>query len=155
MVVNKSKTEAMIFGKEFVTADLNFAGTVIKTTDKMKALGVTICHNFSWDAHVNVQCGKANAKLSLIRKIRRNLTMEQFIQIASSQIFGMLYYAAPLWLNQTLEHKLWKKLDSLHYRILRVACNDFKRTKKKQVIDSLCKRATPECAPTMPSPQSP
>jgi hypothetical protein len=69
--------------------------------------------------------------------------MDQFLQVSSSQIFGMMYYAAPLWLNQMLGHKLWRELESLHYRILRVECNDFKRTKKKQVIDSLCKRATP------------
>jgi hypothetical protein len=143
MVVNRSKTEAMIFGKDLVTADLDFAGTKITTSDKIKALGVIISHNFAWDAQVINQCNRANVKLSLMRKIRRNLTMVQFLQIASSQIFGMLYYAAPLWLNSTLGHKLWRKLESLHYRVLRVACNDFKRTKKKQVIDSLCKRATP------------
>jgi hypothetical protein len=143
MVVNKEKTEAIIFRKNPTCVELRFAGTTIQTTNKMKALGVTLSHNLSWEAHVTNACNKANAKLSLLRKIRCNLTMDQFLQVASSQIFGMLYYAAPLWLNQMLGHKLWRKLESLHYRILRVACNDFKRTKKNQVIDSLCKRATP------------
>jgi hypothetical protein len=43
----------------------------------------------------------------------------------------------------SLSQKLFKRIDSFHYRVMRVACNDFKGTRKRIVIDSQCKRATP------------
>ena len=37
-----------------------------------------------------------------------------------------------------------EKMDSFHYRVLRVACRDYKAKKKRKVIDSQCKRSTPK-----------
>jgi hypothetical protein len=144
MVVNKTKTEAIIFSKDPICVDVNFAGTTITTTKSIKALGLTVSHDLKWQCHLDTALSKASAKLSLTRKIRPLLTMSQFLQVATSQIFSTIYYAAPVWLNNTLGHKLWTKINSFHYRVMRVACNDFKRRKKKEVIDSLCKRATPK-----------
>ncbi len=104
---------------------------------------MTISHNLKWNEHLRIMLPKAQAKLSLLKKIRAVLTRDQFPQIATSQIFSTTYYTAPLWLNQTLGSKEWKRIDSFHYRVMRVAINDFKRNKKRKVIDLLCKRATP------------
>lgn len=144
MVVNPSKTEVVIFGKNELETIVRFAGIPVRSSQTMKALGITIQSNLKWNTQVSNVINKAQAKLSLLRKIRKYLTVEQFLVIATSQIYSGAYYASQVWLNCTLSAKLWKKMNSLHYRIMRVACNDFKARKKKEVIDSLCKRATPK-----------
>jgi hypothetical protein len=144
MVVNKSKTEVVIFDKDPIITEITFAGTEVKSVSQMKALGVILAHNLKWDQHLNTILPKSNAKLSLLRKIRPVITQSQFLQIATSQVLSTTYYAAPVWLNSTLGCGLWKKIESLHYRIMRVACNDFKRRRRRKEIDIQCKRATPK-----------
>ena len=145
MVVNTSKTEAVIFGKnDNSNTTVCFAGTDIKTGTTMKALGVTLQSDLKWDGHLASVIPKSQSKLSLLRKIRPLLTMEQFLTISTSQVFSTAYYATPVWLNCTLSSKLWKKITSFHYRVMRVACRDFKARKKRILIDKQCKRATPK-----------
>ncbi len=145
MVVNASKTEAVIFGKnDNSNTTVCFAGTEIKTGPTMKALGITLQSDLKWNGHLDAIIPKSQSKLSLLRKIRPQLTMEQFLTISTSQIFSTTYYAAPVWLNCTLSSKLWKKITSFHYRVMRVACRDFKARKKRTVIDTQCKRDTPK-----------
>ncbi len=144
MVVNPMKTEVVIFGKgNLANIELIFANNRIKTSESLKALSITMSGDLKWDQHLAVQLPKSHAKLSLLKKIQNTLTSEQFIKIATSQVFSTIYYASPVWLNTTLSSKLWKKVTSFHYRVMRVACNDHKARKKRIVIDSICKRATP------------
>jgi len=60
------------------------------------------------------------------------------------QIFSILYYAAPVWLNNTLSHQLWTKLRSVHYWVLRAAARDHKKKKQRADLNKLCMRATPK-----------
>lgn len=142
MVVNTTKTELLMFG----TRDLmkvTFDGSELETTKSLKALGVIISNDLSWNEHLDSIIPKSQAKLSLLRKIRPWLSMGQFLQIATSQVFSTAYYASTVWLNDTLSYKYWKKVESFHYRVMRVACNDFKGRRKRKLIDAQCKRATP------------
>ncbi len=145
MVVNASKTEAVIFGKnDNSNTAVCFAESEIKTGSTMKALGVTLQSDLKWEGHLASVISKSQSKLSLLRKIRPLLTMEQFLTISTSQVFSTAYYAASVWLNCTLSSKLWKRVVSFHYRVMRVACLDFKARKKRTLIDKQCKRATPK-----------
>jgi hypothetical protein len=54
MVVNKSKTEAIIFGKNKIIQEVNFAGTVIETVGHIKALGLLISHDLKWNENLDV-----------------------------------------------------------------------------------------------------
>ncbi len=73
MIVNKSKTEAVLFGKAAEIIDVKFAGTTISTTTKMKALGLILSHNLKWDNHINAMMPKSNAKLSLPKENKASL----------------------------------------------------------------------------------
>ncbi len=121
-----------------------FASNIIHSVNKMKALDIMRAHDLKWDNHIADTIAKSQVKLSLMRKIRPFISMDQFLQIATSQIFSTTYYASPVWLNNTLASRLWKKVNSFHYRVMRVACNDFRTKISKKVIDSTCKRATPK-----------
>jgi len=43
-----------------------------------------------------------------------------------------------------LTSDLWKKLKSLHYRVLRATQRDYKRKIPNVILDKVCKRATPK-----------
>jgi len=144
MIVNKSKTEVMVFGIHLIEADFDIDGTTIKSGGQMKMLGIIFQHNLEWNLHVESVLKRVKPKLSLLKKIAKNMNVEQFIKVATAQLFSIVYYASQVWLNKTLKGQYWTKLRSLHYRILRGAVKDFKQKRSKLSLDSQCKRATPK-----------
>jgi len=144
MVVNTTKTEIVIFNKNPMEEIFEIHTSQVKSQSSMKALGVVFQHNLKWDLHVQNLIKRANPKLSVLKKIRKNLDMTQFLKIATSQIFSILYYASPVWLNSTCSQALWDRLKSFHYRVLRAATCDYKRRKPRVLLDKKCKRATPQ-----------
>jgi len=141
MIVNASKTEIMVFEKDLVSFEID--GVKIDSTSSIKALGLTFQHDLKWTKHVDTILNKTRPKLALLRKIRKDLELEQYLKIATAQLFSKIYYASPVWLNETLSSDQWKRLKSLHYRILRVGTRDYKQKTSKKVLDVQCKRATP------------
>jgi len=65
----------------------------------------------------------------MLKKIRRNLDLSDYLKVATAQLYSILYYGSPVWLNCTLEASLLKKLRALHYKILRVGIKDCKQKK--------------------------
>jgi len=143
MVVNTSKTELMILAKNIKTTTINIGGEQIKSRKSIKALGVTFQSDLKWDEHVTEVIGKACPKLSMLRKIAKNLTKDQFLKLATAQVFSVVYYASPVWLNDTLSSSNWRKLKTFHYRVLRSAVKDYKRAISNKDLDKSCLRATP------------
>jgi len=80
----------------------------------------------------------------MLKKIGKNLDKDQFLKITTAQLYSILYYASPVWLNRTLSASYWTKIRSLHYRILRGAIKDYKNKVTRPRLDKLCKRATPD-----------
>jgi len=144
MVVNKNKTELLVFGSKFEKYQFDIDGENVESSPTIKALGLTFQHNMKWDKHVTIVTSRVSPKLTLLKKIRKNMTKEQFLKVATAQIFSILYYAAPVWLNKTLTARLWTKLRSVHYRVLRAATRDYKKRKHREELDKNCKRATPK-----------
>jgi len=144
MIVNPDKTEIILFNKNFNKVSFEIDGTRVESSKTIKALGITFMHNFQWDAHIENKLKVIKPKLTMLRKISRNFDTEQFLKIATAQLYSILYYASPVWLNRTLKATDWTKLRSLHYRILRSAVKDFKKKVPRGTLDTRCKRATPE-----------
>jgi len=143
MVVNRSKTEVVVFDKEYNKTSFDIDGEMIDSKPFIKALGLTIQHDLNWDKHVSQVTARIAPKITLLKKIRKNMTTEQFLKVATCQLYSILYYAAPVWMNKTLSAKQWTKLRSVHYRILRAATRDYKRKKHRHELDKKCQRATP------------
>lgn len=110
----------------------------------MKILGITFEHSLGWDTHISNLAQRIRPKLSMLRKVAKNLTTEQFLKVATAQLYSILYYASPVWLNQTLKSTHWQKLRTIHYRILRVAVKDYKKRIPNHTLDRRCLRATPK-----------
>lgn len=79
---------------------------------------------------------KTKQKLSMLKKIRRNLDLQQFLRIATTQIY------CPVQLSETLRSDYWHRLKSLHYKVLRASVRDLKQRVPKSTLDQRCKRVS-------------
>jgi len=108
----------------------------------MKALGITISNNLSWDYHASNVINKAKKMLGSMKYLRKYLTEEQFLKSVANNFFSTIFYANTVW-YESLKKSTKIKFDSLYYRLLRVATKDFKRSIHNNDLIKRCKRATP------------
>jgi len=60
----------------------------------MKVLGVIFDDRLTWENHIRHTIAKCGSKLSVLRKIRRKFTFEDFQKLITSQYFSQLYYCS-------------------------------------------------------------
>jgi len=142
MVVNKAKTELIVFNKKDPPS-MELANGV-RSRESIKALGLNITHNLKWDLHVSKTIAKTSYLINKVRFLRRWIDQDSALKIITSQFFGTIYYGAAVWLTSQLDSTSWKKLYSAHYRALRAAVGDYKRKIPKAVLDIITKCATPK-----------
>jgi len=71
------------------------------------------------------------------------LTEAQFLKAVSAHFYGTVFYACSVWYENTkVCYK--NKLRSLHFRLLRTACNDHFQQYSKEYLSKRCRRATPD-----------
>jgi len=75
--------------------------------------------------------------------LSKYMDLNSMKRIITSHYFGMLYYGSPVWLNELTSSRNWKMLNTLHYKGLRVACRDYRRVLRREILDNMFKRATP------------
>jgi len=144
MVVNVGKTEAVIFSKNeprFTTLTVN--NESFSTSSSMKVLGVTFDSKLKWDVHVNNVVKSAKKSIQGLRILRRNLSEYNFMKVLTAQLFSKMYYGSSVWLNH-LSSIDFKRVESIHYTALRIACHDYKCSVSRGVLDHDYRRATPK-----------
>jgi len=140
MVINKQKTELVNFSKrDAVKINLENG---ISSSDSFKALGITFSHNLSWESHITNTMAKTSRTINSIKFLRRYISTDNALKVATSQYFGQAYYGASIWLNKTLNYSQWDRLNRQHYRAIRASVGDFAR--KIPILDIIAKRATPK-----------
>jgi hypothetical protein len=143
MVVNESKTEVMWIGTNPVQTYINIGNNVIPFVSKMKALGIFIQGDLSWDAQAEHAIAKSKKLLSAFRFLRKYLSESQFLKAASANYYGSVFYACNVWYH-SLKQDSKTKLTSTHFRLLRCAKKDYMMKFKRTELTELCQRATPE-----------
>jgi hypothetical protein len=140
MVVNKDKTEIIIVPcnssiKGNVYEEVKFGD--VKPLKLMKVLGITMDDTLSWSPHIAITTNKMARLTGALKFLRRRLTKEQFMPVLTSQYYGMTYYASQVWLGPHTKRIDIKKLNSLHYKLLRIAINDWRNKTSKKELDLL------------------
>jgi len=144
MVINKDKTELIVYNKKSSKQEEMVLGqTGVKSTSKIKALGVTITSDLNWNTHVQNQTNKTNRLISSIKFLGKWLKTEDLLKVITSKYYGTMYYAAPVWMAPTMSYQTLKQLNRQHYRALRAAYKDRKCEMSKETLNSLSGRATP------------
>jgi len=143
MVINRSKTELIVFDHCKQPMEMVLSNG-IKSVKEIKALGVTFTSDLTWNKHINTVTGKLTSIVNKVKFLRRWIDQESAMKVVTSQFFGTLYYAAPVWLNSELNESQWNRLNSIHYRVIRAAIKDYKRKVPRAVLNIISKRATPK-----------
>jgi len=143
MIVNESKTEIMWIGKNRSFDYVKVGQNLIPFSETMKALGVYFQGDLSWDAQADNVITKSKNLLSCFKFLRKYLTETQFLQAASANYYGSVFYCTSVWYHNLKKHQK-VKLNSFHFRLLRTAKKDYNLKLKRTELTELCKRATPE-----------
>jgi len=132
MIVNGNKTEAIYFNKERKILTLECNGEKITTGKEMKILGVIFDDKLSWSAHITKTIAKMNRLTSGLRFLRKRLQKKSFLKATTSQFYGLLYYGSQVWLGSHTKISDIRRLNSVHYKTLRIVENDWKKRRKEQ-----------------------
>ncbi len=144
MVVNIAKTESVLFhrSKDNIEIKLDVNGIEVKTSSSMRVLGVTFDSRLRWDVHLSNTIANAKRAIQGLRILRRNMSRRSFLHILTAQFFSKMYYGSPVWLGH-LSSKDSTRIMSLHYRALRIACQDYRNGVPREILDHDLRRATP------------
>jgi len=115
----------------------NSSGEVIETKTEMKVLGLIFDQQMDWKSHANKAVNKVNRLPSGLRFLRKRLNKKPLLNAVNSQFYGLLYYGCQVWLGQHTRSFNVRKLNSGHYRVLRIVKNDWKKKKKRSDLDSI------------------
>jgi len=141
MIINEEKTELIYYSKNKEAPKLNING--IESRRNIKALGVKISHDLSFDSHALEAIAKASRTTHLVSHLGRWFKTDDLMKIVTSKFFGQLYYASPVWMTNGLKSTTWKALNRAHYKALRAAFKDRSCEMHKDDLNRLSKRATP------------
>ncbi len=142
MVVNPTKTELIYSSRSKQTQSLTICNGSITSTSTIKALGVQLSSDLSWSTHVDKAINRSRHLINRFKYLRKWLTRDDLLRLATSQYFSIIFYASPLWIG-SLRSQSWKRLNSAHYCCLRATLGDYKASISRPELDRITKRATP------------
>ena len=119
---NPEKFQFMILGKKQCNkVKLTINSIVIKESNSVKLLGITIDNMLNFSEHINNLCCNAGYKLHALRRIRKYLTQDQAKLLHNAFINGQFNYAPIIWIfcrkNQYL------KIQKIRHKALKVVFN--------------------------------
>ena len=71
---------------------MSFDGKIIKSSDTVKLLGITLAKNIHFKQHIQNICRKANNKTKALLRIRKFLNLEQAQVLAEAYILSNFRY---------------------------------------------------------------
>jgi len=100
MCVNKSKTEVMWIGnKNNKEPGIIVCNNLVPFQNQIKALGVTISHDLSWELHASNVISKGKKLLSALYHTRKYLTESQFLRSVANNFSSTVFYASTVWFD--------------------------------------------------------
>ena len=119
---NPEKFQFMILGKKQCNkVKLTINSIVIKESNSVELLGITIDSMLTFNEHINNLCRNTGYKLHALRRIRKYLTQDQAKLLHNAFINGQFNYAPIIWIfcrkNQYL------KIQKIRHKALKVVFN--------------------------------
>jgi len=115
----------------------------------MKVLCVTFERTIEWRPHIDDNITKMSRITHGLKFLRRRLTEDQFICATTSQFFGMIYYGSQVRVRKHTPKSHLNKMTSMHYRLLRIAKQDWRRQLHRRTLDKMG-RDIPNSGQTIP-----
>ena len=127
MKANPGKFQFMLLGKnrrEKYVLDIN--GILVKESDSVTLLGVTIDNKLRFKQHISKISRSAFYKLRALRRIRNFLTVEKSHILAKAFINSQFNYAALIWMFSGKRNLA--KINRIHSRTLKIVFNSFDKS---------------------------
>ena len=120
MKANDDKCHLIVANEENISLALE--RDVIKSSDSVKLLGVSIDKQLNFNEHVSKLCKKGNQKLHALARVSKYLSKDKLRIIMKTFIESQFNYCPLVWMfhNRTMNNKI----NRLHERALRVVYND-------------------------------
>jgi len=137
MIVNSKKTEAVYFSKTSTRLKFKCQNEEIMTRPGMKVLGVYFDEKLSWTPQIKTTINKISRLTSGLKFLRKRLSKRSFLKATTSQFYGLLYYGSQVWLGSHTKVADIRRLNSVHYKLLRIVENDWKKRKRREDLDKI------------------
>ena len=96
LAINHRKSQSILFHKTILPTPFVIDNDVPDSVTQIKLLGVTIDNLLSFQAHVKEICRKVNAKVSILRRIRKLIPLDIMIRLYKAFILPHFEYAFAL-----------------------------------------------------------
>ena len=115
--INAAKTQAVAIGPSLYEYEFHLNDKIVVTEDTLKILEVILDSKLNFKAHIRVQLGKACAKASALRRLRKFISKDVMVRLYKAYVLPHLEYCSPLfWGVGNVEAS---KMESTNYYILR------------------------------------
>lgn len=115
--INAAKTQAVAIGPSLYEYEFHLNDKIVVTEDTLKILGVILDSKLNFKAHIRVQLGKACAKASALRRLRKLISKDVMVRLYKAYVLPHLEYCSPLFLG--VGNVEASKMESTNYYILR------------------------------------
>ena len=115
--INAAKTQAVAIGPSLYEYEFHLNDKIVVTEDTLKILGVILDSKLNFKAHIRVQLGKACAKASALRRLRKFISKDVMVRLYKAYVLPHLEYCSPLFLG--VGNVEASKMESTNYYILR------------------------------------
>ena len=107
LALNHRKSQSILFHKTSLPTPFVIDNNVLDSVTQIKLLGVTIDNLLFFQAHIKEICRKVNAKVSILRRIRKLIPLDIMIRLYKAFILPRFEYASPAvpWLSKGLSAK--------------------------------------------------
>ena len=79
------------------STNLNLNGKIIRTSDSLKILGVTLDNKLNFNKHINDVCNKASQRVGVILRLRNLIPTMAKLVLFKSAILPYLTYCHLVW----------------------------------------------------------
>lgn len=102
MKLNVEKTQVMVLGsshnlKSIGHIEIEIDGIKIKSTDKIKCLGLTIDAKLKWVTHINSISQRAHLMCKSLYPLKKLISIEHFILLMNASVISLVSYMAVIW----------------------------------------------------------
>ena len=104
----------------YQSATTNINGSVIKSSNSQKLLGVTIDNNFTFEEHINNLCRKSSQKLHALPRTSHYLSVNKKRILFKNFVTSQFSYCPLVWMCHS--RILNNRINNIHLRALRVVC---------------------------------
>ena len=96
-IQNKHGHKKEQFSRTEHNTNLNLNGKIIRTSDSLKILGVTIDNKLNFNEHINDVCNKASQRVAVIMRLRNLIPTTAKLVLLKSAILPYLTYCHLVW----------------------------------------------------------